>query len=77
MLQIPFYHAIAEKQVDGVPIAKNADLILYGYRETIGSGERIKDKEVLLEKANIFNLPKEDYMPYIKSRDFEDYEVTS
>jgi hypothetical protein len=35
MLQIPFYHAVAEKEVAGVPVAKNADFILYGYRETI------------------------------------------
>jgi hypothetical protein len=29
MLQIPFYHAIAEEKVAGVPVAKNADFILY------------------------------------------------
>lgn len=28
MLQIPFYHAIAEKEVAGVPVARNADFIL-------------------------------------------------
>jgi hypothetical protein len=35
MLQIPFYHAVAEETVEGVPLAKNADFILYSYRETI------------------------------------------
>jgi aspartyl/asparaginyl-tRNA synthetase len=77
MLQIPFYHAIADKTVDGAPVARNADLILNGYRETIWAGERIKDKNVLLQKADIFNLPKEDYMPYLQSRDYGDYEITS
>lgn len=77
MLQIPFYHAVAEETVEGVPLAKNADFILYSYRETIWAGERIKDKQVLLKKAEIFNLPKEDYLPYLQTRDFTDYETTS
>ncbi|UFX83127.1 amino acid--tRNA ligase-related protein [Candidatus Absconditicoccus praedator] len=77
MLQIPFYHAIAKEEIDGVPVAKNADFILYGFRETIGAGERIKDKNVLLKKAEIFNLPENDYLPYLQTRDFLDYEVTS
>jgi aspartyl/asparaginyl-tRNA synthetase len=77
MLQIPFYHAIAEEKVAGVPVAKNADFILYWYRETIGSWERIVDKETLLKKADIFNLPKADYLPYVISRDYQTYERTS
>lgn len=77
MLQIPFYHAIAEEKVNGVPVARNADFILYGYRETIGSWERIVDKETLLKKADIFNLPKADYLPYVISRDFATYKQTS
>lgn len=77
MLQIPFYHAIAEKEVAGVPVAKNADFILYGYRETIWSGERIKNKDVLLKKAEIFNLPENDYLPYLQSRNYSDYTTTS
>lgn len=77
MLQIPFYHAIAEKETDGVPVAKNADFILHGYRETIGSGERIRDKAVLMKKAEIFNLPENDYLPYLRSRDASDYATTS
>lgn len=77
MLQIPFYHAVAEKEIDWVPVAKNADFILYWYRETIGSWERIKDKNTLLKKAEIFNLPENDYLPYLQSRDFDDYVTTS
>jgi len=77
MLQIPFYHAIAEEEIDWVPVAKNADFILYWYRETIGAWERIKDKNVLLKKAEIFNLPENDYLPYLKTRDFSNYETTS
>jgi len=77
ILQIPFYHAVAKEKVNWVPIAKNADFILYGYRETIWAWERIKDKEVLMKKAEIFNLPKEDYLPYLKTRDFKDYTTTS
>ena len=77
MLQIPFYHAVAEEEYEWVPLAKNADFILYSYRETIWAWERIKNKEVLMKKAEIFNLPKEDYLPYLTSRDFWDYETTS
>lgn len=77
MLQIPFYHDIAEEEIDGVPVAKNADYILYGYRETVWAWERIVSKDTLLKKADIFNLPKDDYMPYVVSRDFVDYERTS
>lgn len=77
MLQIPFYHAVAQEEFEWVPLAKNADFILHGYRETIGAWERIKDKEVLLKKADVFNLPKEDYMPYLESRNFSDYEISS
>lgn len=77
MLQIPFYHTVAKEEIDGVPVAQNADFILYWYRETIWAGERIKDKNVLLKKAEIFNLPENDYLPYLQTRDFLDYEVTS
>lgn len=77
MLQIPFYHDIAEESYNWTPLAKNSDLILYGYRETIWAGQRIKDKQILLKKADIFNLPIEDYLPYTSSRDFKDYTGTS
>ena len=77
LLQIPFYHEIATHEIAWVPVAKNADFILFGYRETIGSWQRIKNKDVLLEKAKIFNLPFDDYLPYLTSRDYNDYKVTS
>lgn len=77
MLQIPFYHAIADEENNKIPLAKNADFILYWYREVIGAGERIQNKDALIHKAEIFNLPKEDYMPYVQSRDFDDYIWTS
>lgn len=77
MLQIPFYHAIAEEEYNGIPLAKNADIIFQWYREVIWSGVRITDKATLLKKAEIFNLPKEDYMPYLMSRDDKDYKPTA
>jgi hypothetical protein len=43
----------------------------------IGSGVRIADKATLLKKAEIFNLPQEDYMPYLSSRDDKFYEPTA
>ncbi len=76
ILQIPFYHNIAGKEGD-ISVAENADIILYGFRETIGSGARIDDKEALLQKAKIFNLPPEDYEPYLKTRDFDHYQKTA
>lgn len=77
MLQIPFYHNSKKRNEDGVALAENADLILYGYRETVGSGTRISDPEALLQKAKQFNLPEEDYAPYLKTRDYEHYKETS
>lgn len=77
MLQIPFYHAIAKEEHDGVPLAQNADIIFQWYREVIGSGVRIADKATLLKKAEIFNLPQEDYMPYLESRNDSYYEPTA
>ena len=77
MLQIPFYHEIAREKVNGVPVAENADLILRGYRETVGSGVRVAKPEVLTEKAKFFNLPKEDYEPYIKTRRLKKYKPSA
>lgn len=68
LLQIPFYHAHASQSRQGVLVADNADLILSGYRETIGSGRRISGIEALSEKARIFNLPLSDYEPYFNIR---------
>ncbi len=66
--QIAFYHDKFDSNH-----AKNADFILYGYRETVGSGQRIKDPKILEKKAEIFNLPKKDYKAYLQMRDQENY----
>ncbi|AFO55911.1 MULTISPECIES: amino acid--tRNA ligase-related protein [Natrinema] len=75
LLEVPFYHA--EKDTDGPRVAKNADFIWPGYRETVGTGERVAQLEDVEEKADLFNLPREDYEPYIRARRFDDYERTS
>ena len=75
LLEVPFYHS---KKEDIIPlVADNTDIIWPGYRETIGSGHRVKSMKELEEKAKIFNLPIEDYKPYIQSRQFSDYRETS
>ena len=76
LMQIPFYHT-AKKDEKGISLAQNADLILYGYREVVGSGVRISDPKALAEKAKAFNLPLEDYAPYLKTRDFSHYKETA
>lgn len=73
MLQIPFYHKVAKEKINGIPVAENADLILSGYRETVGSGVRVNNPRSLAEKARIFNLPKDDYKPYLQTRKFKGY----
>lgn len=77
LLQIPFYHNFSQKSSDGTPLAENADLVLYGYREAVGSGTRIKDPITLAEKAKIFNLPIKQYKPYLKIRESSSYRSTS
>lgn len=74
LLEVPFYHR--EHPQNG-GFAKNADIIWPGYREILGSGERIGDKDELEKKAEVFSLPKEDYRPYLYSREREDYTTTS
>jgi aspartyl/asparaginyl-tRNA synthetase len=75
LLEVPFYHA----QVDGVEprVADNADFIWPGYREFLGSGHRVRSKDELEEKAEIFDLPRDDYRPYLQSRDCPEYIETS
>jgi asparaginyl-tRNA synthetase len=75
LLEVPFYHAV----VDGKEpkVANNSDIIWPGYRETIGSGHRVRTIKELQEKAEIFNLPKEDYRPYLQSRELNNYVETS
>lgn len=75
LLEVPFYHA----KVDGKTpeVANNSDIIWPGYRETIGTGHRVRSINELDEKADIFNLPKEDYDPYLQTRRNPDYQETS
>ncbi len=75
LLEVPFYHA----SVDGVEptVADNADLIWPGYREYLGSGHRVRSKAELDAKARIFDLPLDDYRPYLQSRDCPEYVESS
>ena len=75
LLEVPFYHTSVKGKKPVV--ARNADIIWPGYREVAGSGQRIRSKEELEEKSKIFNLPKMDYGPYLKSRRFDNYKETS
>ena len=75
LLEVPFYHDPTKNR--NPQTANNFDIIWPGYREIIGGGLRIANKEVLEEKAKIFNLPKEDYEPYLYSRSFSNYCQTS
>jgi|CXWL01.1.fsa_nt_gi aspartyl/asparaginyl-tRNA synthetase len=75
LLEIPFYHN--QRSSEGKLVAENADLILYGYRETVGSGVRITDPQILAEKARQFNLPEADYAPYLKTRSYSQYQQTA
>ena len=72
LMEIPFYHNSTNSIT-----AENADIILYGYREVIGSGRRIIDRDIMLKKAEFFNLPKEDYAPYLESRNIPTYRPSS
>jgi len=67
LYEVPFYHdRLDDKQ--GANLANNADFIWPGYREIIGSGYRVSSAERLEEKAAAFNLPRDDYEPYMRSR---------
>lgn len=74
--EIPFYHDLSFKDKNGKSYAKNADLILLGYREIVGSGQRITDVNAIQQKAEFFNLPLLDYEPYIDLRKMEKYRQT-
>ena len=74
LMEIPFYHTASDNNPE---LSKSADLILYGYREVVGSGTRVSSPEMLAKKAEIFNLPKEDYEPYLSTRSLPNYKSTS
>jgi len=75
LLEVPFYHALVKNKEPKV--ANSADFIWPGYREILGSGYRIRSEKELDEKAKIFNLPKEDYEPYLQTRKLSSYKPTS
>ncbi len=75
LLEVPFYHSMIDGKIPKV--ANNSDIIWPGYRETIGSGHRVRSREELEEKSEIFNLPKEDYEPYLQTRKLNNYKETS
>lgn len=75
LFEVPFYHAIVE---DSSPeVAENSDFIWPGYREFIGSGLRVRSQKELENKALIFNLPRKDYLPYLQTRQFPDYQSSA
>lgn len=75
LLEVPFYHAV----IDGKEpkVANNSDIIWPGYREIMGSGHRVRSEKELQEKSEIFNLPKNDYQPYLQTRKSKNYKTTS
>jgi len=75
LLEVPFYHAIIDNKKPEV--ANNTDFIWPGYREIIGSGHRVRSEKELEEKSEIFNLPKEDYQPYLQTRKLKNYKESS
>ncbi|TKJ93364.1 asparagine--tRNA ligase [Paenibacillus sp. CFBP13512] len=75
LLEVPFYHA--ELKGRERRVANNTDYIWPGYRETIGSGQRVGTLDQLREKAEVFNLPEDDYACYLQSRTLENYRETS
>lgn len=74
--EIPFYHDLSFINEDGKQFAKNSDFILHGYREVVGAGQRITDIEAIKKKAEFFNLPADDYEPYLDMRRRAEYETT-
>jgi len=75
LMEIPFYHA--KEDGGDVDLALNADLILPGYREVAGSGARIASQSILEHKAKLFNLPMDDYSPYVALRALPQYKQTA
>lgn len=72
--ELPFFHTPKYK---GKNVADNTDFILPGYRETVGSGRRVKSREELEKKLSLFNLPVKEYESYLKVRELTEYGGTS
>lgn len=66
LYEVPFYHC-RDRNSDP-PRAMNTDFIWGGYAEILGAGQRIGETEELEEKAVAFNLPPNDYEPYLRAR---------
>jgi len=75
LLEVPFYHAAIDNKKPLV--ANNSDIIWPGYREIMGGGHRVRSEKELTEKSEIFNLPKEDYKPYLQTRQLKNYKTSS
>ncbi|QFR02878.1 asparagine--tRNA ligase [Streptomyces phaeolivaceus] len=75
LLEVPFYHA--ENRDSNPRTANNADIIWPGYREILGSGERIGGSDELAAKAETFQLPPQDYAPYLETRELDDWRRSS
>lgn len=75
LLEVPFYHAMVDNSQPKV--ADCLDVIWPGYREILGSGHRVRNTKELEEKAKLFSLPKEDYYPYLQSRQYNNYKTSS
>ncbi|MEV8347026.1 amino acid--tRNA ligase-related protein [Streptomyces niveus] len=75
LLEVPFYHA--ETQDSHPKTANNADMIWPGYREILGSGERIGGSGELAAKAETFQLPPQDYAPYLETRELDGWRRSS
>jgi asparaginyl-tRNA synthetase len=75
LLEVPFYHASVRGSEP--PVANNTDFIWTGYREIVGSGQRIETASDLDAKAEIFRLPREDYVPYLQTRSLPDWSGSS
>jgi aspartyl/asparaginyl-tRNA synthetase len=75
LYEVAFYHAPLQEK--GREVAENADFVWPYYREIAGSGHRVRSLDELLVKAKRFNLPQQDYKPYIESRSSSRYEETS
>lgn len=72
--EVAFYHQNDKKECH---LAINADLLVPGYGEVIGSGERVHTLEEVKQKAKYFKLNLDDYEAYINSRSLKGSQIHS
>lgn len=79
LYEIPFYHKSNTQNFENSNSEKSlsSDLILPGFRETIGSGERISEINEIMLKQRLFQLPEEPYNRYSEIRTDNNYKITS